>query len=72
MLVQTRISREAKDKIEKLAALEGLSMASWLRRLVILSLRTNEALPLPPGNYPPPAPVEDPIIPGFSPRSRRR
>jgi hypothetical protein len=45
VLVQTRISREAKDKIEKLAALEGLSIASWLRRLVIVTLRA-EADPL--------------------------
>jgi hypothetical protein len=41
-LVQTRISAKAKAQIESLAALEGLSMASWLRRLVIVSLRASD------------------------------
>ncbi len=34
-LIQTRIPRETADVIAKLAAAEGLSMAAWVRRVVI-------------------------------------
>jgi hypothetical protein len=38
-LVQTRIPPDVKKKLEKAAGVEGLSMASYLRRLLIQHVR---------------------------------
>ena len=39
VLIQTRISPDVKKKLDKLAGVEGLSIASYLRRLLIQHIR---------------------------------
>ena len=45
MLVVTRVVPEIKEAVKRVASGEGLSTSEWARKLIVIELHKNEALP---------------------------
>ena len=45
MLIATRVTPRIKKIISQMAYREGLSVSEWLRNLIVVELKNNEALP---------------------------
>jgi hypothetical protein len=45
VLLATRVTPRIKDVVERMAIREGLSVSEWLRNLVVIELKKEEALP---------------------------
>ena len=45
VLIATRVTPQIKEIIAQMAYREGLSVSEWLRNLIVVELKKNEALP---------------------------
>ena len=45
ILIATRVTPKIKVIIEQMSIREGLSVSEWLRNLIVIELKKNEALP---------------------------
>jgi len=46
VLIATRVTPKIKNIIAQMAYREGLSVSEWLRNLIVVELKKNEALPM--------------------------
>lgn len=46
VLIATRVTPKIKEIIARMAYREGLSVSEWLRNLIVVELKRNEALPM--------------------------
>lgn len=46
VLIATRVTPKIKNIIAQMAYREGLSVSEWLRNLIVVELKKNEALPI--------------------------
>ncbi len=46
VLIATRVTPKIKNIIAQMAYREGLSVSEWIRNLIVVELKKNEALPI--------------------------